>query len=87
MVSTMARVGSSKRIWPRECPLLTTLSLPFPSISPHKVYCEGGVSAVAIEGGAFRDNRALEVGGAIAAWGDSTVVEITGGQFTNNTAK
>lgn len=61
--------------------------LRFPFISPHKLYCEGPRSSVTIEGGTFRDNRGLEVGGAIVAWGDSTVVNITGGQFTNNTAK
>lgn len=68
--------------------------LPFPCSastfsfnSPQKVYCEGGVSAVSIEGGTFRDNSALEVGGAIVAWGGSTVVNIAGGEFINNTAK
>ena len=46
-----------------------------------------------IEGGVFRNNSALELGGAIVAWGttsgglDPTVVTITGGEFYNNTAK
>eukprot|EP00903_Cladosiphon_okamuranus_P012164 g11411.t1 len=62
------------------------------------VYCSGdsfglGSSKVTIEGGVFRDNQALELGGAIVAWGTTdngptpTVVTITGGLFTNNTAK
>lgn len=51
------------------------------------MYCEGGVSAITIEGGTFRDNTALEVGGAIVAWGATTVVMITGGHFSNNIAK
>lgn len=47
---------------------------------------------VTIEGGTFSDNQALELGGAIVAWGtndgteDPTVVTITGGIFRNNTA-
>lgn len=45
-----------------------------------------GGSAVAIGGGTFTDNRALEHGGAIVAWGTSTVVSITGGAFRNNFA-
>ncbi|CAN0375286.1 unnamed protein product, partial [Hapterophycus canaliculatus] len=44
-------------------------------------------SKVTIEGGTFRDNQALELGGAIVAWGNPTVVNITGGLFSNNTAK
>ncbi|CAN0419853.1 unnamed protein product [Pylaiella littoralis] len=62
------------------------------------VYCSGdsndlGGSKVTIEGGTFSDNRALELGGAIVAWGTTsgglnpTVVTITGGVFSNNTAK
>eukprot|EP00752_Nemacystus_decipiens_P008150 g7289.t1 len=62
------------------------------------VYCSGdsynrGGSKVTIEGGTFSNNRALELGGAIVAWGTTsggptpTVVTITGGLFRNNTAK
>ena len=40
-----------------------------------------------IEGGTFRNNSALELGGAVVAWGTTTVVTITGGEFINNTAK
>ncbi|CAN0047697.1 unnamed protein product, partial [Ectocarpus fasciculatus] len=46
-----------------------------------------GGSQVTIEGGTFRDNRALELGGAFVAWGKPTVLTITGGFFSNNTAK
>ncbi len=46
-----------------------------------------GGSAVTIEGGTFSDNRALELGGAFVAWGEPTVLTITGGSFSNNTAK
>lgn len=35
----------------------------------------------------FRDNTAEEYGGAISAWGLSTVVRVTGGTFASNTAK
>lgn len=57
-----------------------------------QVYCSGdsfdlGGSKVTIEGGTFRDNQALELGGAVVAWGTPTVVTITGGSFSNNTAK
>ena len=52
-----------------------------------KLYCSGhGVSTILIEGGTFRDNRALESGGAIAFWGPDVLVTITGGTFENNTA-
>lgn len=58
------------------------------------VYCNGGEdgsegvgSKLNIEGGEFVNNTGLEVGGAISAWGSSTVVNITGGFFSNNTAK
>eukprot|EP00752_Nemacystus_decipiens_P008148 g7287.t1 len=56
------------------------------------VYCSGdsfdlGGSKVTIEGGTFRNNQALELGGAIVAWGTPTVVTITGGLFSNNTSK
>lgn len=46
-----------------------------------------GGSSVTIEGGTFSDNKALELGGAIVAWGDTNVVTVTGGTFVNNTAK
>lgn len=63
-----------------------------------QVYCSGdsfgmGGSKVTIEGGTFSDNEALELGGAIAAWGTTTggltptLVSITGGTFNNNTAR
>ncbi|CAN0013328.1 unnamed protein product, partial [Ectocarpus sp. 6 AP-2014] len=46
-----------------------------------------GGSQVTVEGGRFTDNRALELGGAFVAWGTPTVLTITGGFFSNNTAK
>lgn len=57
-----------------------------------KVYCSGtladsGSSEVTIEGGTFSNNEALELGGAIAAWGAPTVVTIAGGVFRDNAAK
>lgn len=58
------------------------------------MYCSGGKaeenltgSAVTISGGTFEDNKANELGGAISAWGSTTVVVITGGLFNNNTAR
>ncbi|CAN0577625.1 unnamed protein product, partial [Laminaria digitata] len=45
-----------------------------------------GVSDISIEGGTFRDNTALEAGGAIAVWGDPVLLTITRGTFANNTA-
>lgn len=62
------------------------------------MYCSGdffgfGSSHCAITGGTFADNIALELGGALVAWGTTTggltptVVNITGGVFSNNTAK
>lgn len=43
-------------------------------------------ATLTIVGGAFRNNIARESGGLIAATASSTVVEITGGIFSNNTA-
>lgn len=63
---------------------------------PHQfrlqIYCSGesfdmGGSVVSITGGNFEDNVALEHGGAIAIWGDTTVVTVEGGTFINNSAK
>eukprot|EP00903_Cladosiphon_okamuranus_P020453 g18773.t1 len=62
------------------------------------MYCSGdsfgfGGANCTITGGSFTDNRALEIGGAVVAWGTTsggltpTVVTITGGLFSNNTAK
>lgn len=55
---------------------------------PHnKLYCNGNeASNISIEGGTFRNNKALESGGAIALWGAPTLVTITGGTFENNKA-
>lgn len=39
-----------------------------------------------VEGGTFRNNSALEYGGALSIAGELTVVQITGGVFINNTA-
>lgn len=63
-----------------------------------QVYCQGnsnnlGGSKVTIEGGTFTNNEALEMGGAIVAWGsedgntNSMVVNVTGGVFANNKAE
>lgn len=57
-----------------------------------QVYCSGteagsGSSEVTIVGGTFSNNEALELGGAIVAWGAPTVVNITGGFFSGNAAK
>lgn len=57
-----------------------------------QVYCAGessglGGAKVTIEGGTFSNNQALELGGAVSAWGSVTVVIITGGVFKDNTAK
>lgn len=57
-----------------------------------QAYCSGdsfgmGGSAVTIEGGTFINNEALEVGGALVAWGTTTVVTVKGGLFRNNSAK
>lgn len=57
-----------------------------------QVYCSGNSfdlngSVVSIAGGTFTDNEALELGGAVVAWGEFTVVTITGGVFANNTAR
>ncbi|CAN0541769.1 unnamed protein product, partial [Scytosiphon promiscuus] len=43
-------------------------------------------ATLTIAGGTFRNNIAWESGGLIAATASSTVVEITGGIFSNNTA-
>lgn len=62
------------------------------------MYCQGnsnnlGGSKVTIEGGTFTNNEALEMGGAIVAWGSedgnttSMVVNVTGGVFANNKAE
>lgn len=56
-----------------------------------QIYCSGdsyglGGSVVMIEGGTFSANQALEQGGAIVAWGQSTVITVAGGIFSNNTA-
>lgn len=62
------------------------------------MYCSGdflgfGSAKCAITGGTFTNNQALELGGAVVAWGTTTggptptVVNITGGLFSNNTAK
>ncbi|CAN0537054.1 unnamed protein product, partial [Laminaria digitata] len=45
-----------------------------------------GVSDVSIEGGTFRNNTALEGGGAISFWGPDVLVTITGRTFDNNNA-
>lgn len=62
------------------------------SVGALKVYSEGddvaeGGGQVLIEGGSFINNEALELGGAIVAWGADSVVTITGGVFENNTAR
>lgn len=71
--------------------MLGGLTLTYPnliSVMLQKVYCSGiGQSNFTIRGGTFRDNTASEYGGAISAWGLSTVVEVTGGTFANNSAK
>lgn len=55
---------------------------------PLKVYINGNEpSDVSITGGTFRNNKALEMGGAIAVWGESTLIKVTGGTFENNKAK
>lgn len=52
-----------------------------------QLYLNGNAASdVLIEGGSFVSNKALESGGAIASWGDPTVVKITGGNFENNHA-
>lgn len=53
----------------------------------HQLYCNGNeASDISIEGGTFRNNQALESGGAIALWGEPALVKITGGTFENNKA-
>lgn len=59
-----------------------------------QVYCSGedddkgyNGSAVTISGGVYSDNEAKELGGAVVAWGKTTLVTITGGEFFNNTAR
>lgn len=42
---------------------------------------------VTIEGGTFANNTALELGGALVAWGPTTVVTVKGGTFRNNSGK
>lgn len=42
---------------------------------------------VSISGGTFSNNEAKELGGAVVAWGETTLVNITGGVFVNNTAR
>lgn len=59
---------------------------------PTQIYCSGDDSGLrgsqmTIEGGVFSNNEALEVGGAVSAWGQSTVVTIVGGTFEGNKAK
>lgn len=52
-----------------------------------KLYINGNeASDISIEGGTFRNNKALEMGGAIALWGESTLAKVTGGTFENNRA-
>lgn len=59
-------------------------------VVPHnniKLYVNGNeASEISIEGGTFRNNLALESGGAIALWGAPSLVTITGGTFENNRA-
>lgn len=51
------------------------------------IYCNGDdASNISIEGGTFRNNKALDSGGAIALWGATTLVTITGGTFEDNEA-
>ena len=55
---------------------------------PQQLYCNGNEeSDISISGGTFRNNRAYEMGGAIAAWGTPALVQITGGTFENNHAR
>lgn len=54
----------------------------------HKLYVNGNEpSNISIEGGTFRNNKALESGGAIALWGAPGLVTVTGGLFENNQAR
>lgn len=83
---------SYRRAYMRCVARLGTRPLIKPLTVTCQVYCSGdsfglGGSKVFIEGGTFVDNEALELGGAIVAWGLPTVVTITGGLFENNTAK
>lgn len=57
------------------------------SLLPLKLYCDGSeASNISVEGGTFRNNKALESGGAIALGGESGLVAVTGGTFENNHA-
>lgn len=54
---------------------------------PLKIYINGdAASKIFIEGGIFKNNRALESGGAVAVWGAPGLVTITGGTFEKNSA-
>lgn len=58
---------------------------------PLSVFCLQKISSsdpstLTIGGGTFMNNTALELGGAIYAWGRLSNVHITGGVFSNNTA-
>lgn len=68
--------------------LLDTPYIPllFPSF-PQKLYCSGnGASIISIEGGIFRNNQALDSGGALSLWGEKPKLTITGGTFEGNRA-
>ena len=76
------------RVFPRPCLDTNDLKQNLHS----QIYCSGssfgmGGSEVTITGGNFVDNEASEHGGAIAAWGVTTVVSLEGGTFVNNTAR
>ena len=62
--------------------------LDFPCGVPHKLYVNGAEAAsdILIEGGTFKNNKALESGGAVAVWGAPGLVTITGGTFEKNRA-
>ncbi|CAM9812841.1 unnamed protein product, partial [Ascophyllum nodosum] len=48
---------------------------------------ELGGSNVIITGGTFDSNKALELGGALVAWGTPTTITVKGGNFKNNTGQ
>lgn len=53
-----------------------------------QLYVNGGKeSSISIAGGTFRNNKAHEMGGAIAVWGAPALVTISGGTFDNNEAR
>lgn len=62
--------------------------LNFVFIIPQQLYVNGEEeSDITIEGGIFRNNKAYEMGGAIAASGAAALVTIAGGRLESNHAR